>query len=140
MLHGYSVKTGLVSSVFVGSAMLDMYMKNGRVFDGCRFFDEMPLRNVVSWTAIITGLVRARFNSQGLSYLLKCGGMVLTMILYTFAIALKCADLEILNYGKEIHARTMKKGVDTTSYVANSLASMYNKCGKTRMVCICLET
>ncbi|KAL0448310.1 UNVERIFIED_CONTAM: putative pentatricopeptide repeat-containing protein [Sesamum latifolium] len=131
MLHGYSVKTGLVTSVFVGSAMLDMYMKNGRVFYGCRFFDEMPLRNVVSWTAIITGLVRAGFNSQGLSYFAKMWRDGVDYDSYTFAIALKaCADLEILNYGKEIHARTMKKGVDTTSYVANSLATMYNKCGK----------
>ncbi|KAI3450976.1 hypothetical protein Pfo_007641 [Paulownia fortunei] len=131
MLHGYSVKTGFVNSVFVGSAMLDMYMKNGRVFEGCRLFDEMPLRNVVSWTAIITGLVRAGFNSQGLSYFAKMWRDGVDYDSYTFAIALKaCADLEFLNYGREIHARTIKKGVDTTSYVANSLATMYNKCGK----------
>ncbi|KAK6150647.1 hypothetical protein DH2020_015579 [Rehmannia glutinosa] len=131
MLHGYSVKTGFVNSVFVGSAMLDMYMKNGRVFEGCKFFDEMPLRNVVSWTAIITGLVRAGFNSQGLSYFAKMWTDGVDYDSYTFAIALKaCADMELLYYGKEIHTRTIKKGVDTTSYVANSLAAMYNKCGK----------
>ncbi|KAK6150631.1 hypothetical protein DH2020_015563 [Rehmannia glutinosa] len=128
MLHGYSVKTGFVNSVFVGSAMLDMYMKNGRVFEGCKFFDEMPLRNVISWTAIITGLVRAGFNSQGLSYFAKMWTDGVDYDSYTFAIALKaCADMELLYYGKEIHTRTIKKGVDTTSYVANSLAAMYNK-------------
>ncbi|KAE9466632.1 hypothetical protein C3L33_01472, partial [Rhododendron williamsianum] len=58
ILHGYSVKTGFVNSVFVGSALLDMYMKTCRVWEGCRVFEEMPLRNVVSWTAIITGLVQ----------------------------------------------------------------------------------
>ncbi|KAL8531600.1 hypothetical protein ACS0TY_008266 [Phlomoides rotata] len=132
ILHGYSVKTGFVNSVFVGSAILDMYMKNSRVFDGCRFFDEMPLRNVVSWTAIITGLVRAGYNSQGLSYFSKMWREEgVDYDSYTFAIALKaCADLEVLKYGKEIHARTIKRGVDTASYVANSLATMYNKCGK----------
>ncbi|KAL7104644.1 hypothetical protein ACP275_08G258700 [Erythranthe tilingii] len=130
-LHGYSVKTGLLNSVFVGSAVLDMYMKNGRVFEGCRVFDDMPLRNVVSWTAIITGLVRAGFNSRGLFYFANMWRDNVDYDSYTFAIALKaCADLELLNYGREIHARTMKKGVDTTSYVANSLAAMYNKCGK----------
>ncbi|PIN15771.1 hypothetical protein CDL12_11580 [Handroanthus impetiginosus] len=131
MLHGYSVKSGLVSSIFVGSAILDMYMKNGRIFEGCRVFDEMPLRNVVSWTAIITGLVRAGFNWQGLSYFGKMCRDGVDYDSYTFAIALKaCADLEVLNYGREIHAQTIKKGVDTTSYVTNSLATMYNKCGK----------
>ncbi|KAL6583471.1 hypothetical protein OROMI_005549 [Orobanche minor] len=131
MLHGYSVKTDFVNSVFVGSAMLDMYMKNGRVFEACRLFDEMPLRNVVSWTAIITGLVRSGLNSQALSYFSNMYGDGVEYDSYTFAIALKaCADMELLHHGKEIHTRTIKKGVDTTSYVANSLAAMYNKCGK----------
>ncbi|XP_073014834.1 putative pentatricopeptide repeat-containing protein At3g47840 [Primulina eburnea] len=131
MLHGYSEKTGFVSSVFVGSAMLDMYMKNERVFHGCKVFDEMPLRNVVTWTAIITGLVRAGFNNRGLMYFAKMWRDGVDYDSYTFAIALKaCADLEFLNHGREIHARTIKKGVDVTSYVANSLATMYNKCGR----------
>ncbi|XP_073155866.1 putative pentatricopeptide repeat-containing protein At3g47840 [Henckelia pumila] len=131
MLHGYSEKTGFVSSVFVGSAMLDMYMKNGRVFHGCKVFDEMPLRNVVTWTAIITGLVRSGFNNHGLMYFAKMWRDRVDHDSYTFAIALKaCADLQSLNNGREIHARTIKKGVDVTSYVANSLATMYNKCGR----------
>ncbi|KZV34999.1 pentatricopeptide repeat-containing protein-like [Dorcoceras hygrometricum] len=131
MLHGYSEKTGFVSSVFVGSAMLDMYMKNGRVFHGCKFFDEMPLRNVVTWTAIITGLVRSGFNKHGLMYFTEMWRDGIECDSYTFAIALKaCADLEFLNNGREIHARTIKKGFDVTSYVANTLATMYNKCGR----------
>lgn len=131
MLHGYSMKTGFVNSVFVGSALLDMYMKNGRVLDGCRFFDEMPLRNVVSWTAIITGLVRGGYGLQGVSYFAEMWKDGVEYDTYTFAIALKaCADLELLKYGREIHAKTIKSGVDTTSYVVNSLANMYNKCGK----------
>ncbi|KAH6833809.1 Tetratricopeptide repeat superfamily protein [Perilla frutescens var. hirtella] len=131
MLHGYTVKSGFVNSVFVGSAMLDMYMKNGRVLDGCRCFDEMPLRNVVSWTAIITGLVRAGDSLQGLLYFGEMWRDGVEYDSYTFAIALKaCADLELLKCGREIHAMTIKNFVDTTSYVVNSLASMYNKCGK----------
>ncbi|KAL3642340.1 hypothetical protein CASFOL_013155 [Castilleja foliolosa] len=130
-LHGYSVKSGFENSIFVGSSILDMYMKNGRVNEGLLFFDNMLLRNVVSWTAVITGLVRAGFNSQGLSYFAKMWADGVEYDSYTFAIALKaCADLELLRNGKEIHTRTIKKGVDTTSYVANSLAAMYNKCGK----------
>ncbi|CAI9755852.1 unnamed protein product [Fraxinus pennsylvanica] len=129
MLHGFSVKTGFLNSVFVGSAILDMYMKNGRVWEGCGMFDEMPLRNVVSWTAIITGLVRAGFNKEGLIYFAEMWRDGVEYDSYTLAIALKaCADMRYLKYGKEIHARAMKNGVDVTSYVANSLATMYNKC------------
>ncbi|KAL7614264.1 hypothetical protein Lser_V15G07316 [Lactuca serriola] len=130
-LHGYSVKTDLVSSVFVGSALLDMYMKTGKVSEGCKVFDEMPIRNVVSWTAIITGLVRAGFNTEGISYFSNLLQNGMSYDSYTIAIALKaCADACLLRSGKEIHTQTLKKGFDTTSFVANSLTTMYNKCGK----------
>lgn len=131
VLHGYSVKTGFVNSVFVGSALLDMYMKTGRVWEGCRVFDEMPLRNVVSWTAIITGLVSTGCNNEALRYfseMLRSGEQYDS---YTFAIALKaCANTGALNYGREIHTQATKRDLDACSFVINTLVTMYNKCGK----------
>ncbi|EPS69232.1 hypothetical protein M569_05536, partial [Genlisea aurea] len=131
-LHGYCLKTGFVNSVFVASATVDMYMKAGRVSEGCMLFDEMPLRNVVSWTAIITGLVHAGLNSRALVYFRSMwSDDGVEHDSYTFAVALKaCADMEFLKNGKEIHSRTIKKGFDATSFVANSLSAMYSKCGK----------
>jgi pentatricopeptide repeat protein len=131
LLHGYSVKSGFVNSVFVGSALLDMYTKVGKIEQGCRVFDEMPIRNVVSWTAIITGLVRAGYAKEGLVYFSEMQRSKVEYDSYSFAIALKaCADYGALNYGRAIHAKTMKKGFDESSFVANTLATMYNKCGK----------
>lgn len=131
LLHGYSVKSGLVNSVFVGSALLDMYTKIGKIEQGCRVFHEMPIRNVVSWTAIITGLVRAGYNKEGLVYFSEMQRSKVEFDAYSFAIALKaCADSGALNYGRVIHAKTMKSGFNESSFVANTLANMYNKCGK----------
>ena len=130
-MHGYSVKTGCVNSVFVGSAILDMYAKIGKIWDGCKIFDEMPLRNVVSWTAIIMGLVRSGYNHEGLRYFSDMSRAREEYDSYTFAIALKaCADTGSLDYGREIHSQAMKKGLDVSSFVVNTLATMYNKCGK----------
>ncbi|OVA08753.1 Pentatricopeptide repeat [Macleaya cordata] len=130
-IHGYSVKTGFVNSVFVGSALLDMYSKSGCISLGCRVFDEMPERNVVSWTAIITGLVRAGYNKEALKYFAHMWESDVQCDSYTFASALKaCADSNALNYGREIHAQTMKVGFDSSSFVANTLATLYNKCGR----------
>lgn len=56
VIHGYSMKSDLVYLVFVGSALLDMYMKIGKIKKKYRLFDEMPIRNVVSRTTVITGL------------------------------------------------------------------------------------
>lgn len=131
LLHGYSVKSSFVNSVFVGSALVDMYTKVGKIDQGCRVFDEMPVRNVVSWTAIITGLVQAGYAKEGLVYFSEMQRSKVEYDSYSFAIALKaCADFGALNYGREIHAKTMKRGFNESSFVANTLATMYNKCGK----------
>ncbi|XP_071735292.1 putative pentatricopeptide repeat-containing protein At3g47840 [Rutidosis leptorrhynchoides] len=130
-LHGYCVKTDFASSVFVGSALIDMYMKIGKINEGCKVFDEMPIRNVVSWTAIITGLVRAGLNVEGISYFAELCRNNMNYDSYTLAITLKaCADACLLRIGKEMHTQILKKGFDSTSFVANALTTMYSKCGK----------
>ncbi|MCL7024774.1 hypothetical protein MKW94_016428 [Papaver nudicaule] len=117
LLYGYSVKTDFVNSVFVGSALLDMYAKCGCIDSGCRVFEEMSGRNVVSWTAIISALGRAGQNKEALRYFVEIA-------------AKACADSNALNYGREIHTQVIKMVVDSTSFEANTLSAMYNKCGK----------
>ncbi|XP_050228670.1 putative pentatricopeptide repeat-containing protein At3g47840 [Mercurialis annua] len=130
-LHGYSVKADFVDSVFVGSALVDMYMKFGEIEQACRVFHAMPIRNVVSWTAIITGFIHAGYSKEGLIYFSEMWRLKIVCDSFTFAIALKaCADLGALKQGKQIHCQTLKSSLEASSFVANTLATMYNKCGK----------
>ena len=131
LLHGYSIKSGLINSVFVGSSLLDMYTKIDKIEQGCRVFDQMPIRNVVSWTAIITGLVHAGYHTEGLFYFSEMWRSKVECDAFVYAIALKaCANSSALNHGKAIHTQAMKKGLNESSFVANSLSTMYYKCGK----------
>ncbi|KAF9609503.1 hypothetical protein IFM89_016589 [Coptis chinensis] len=131
MVHGYTVKNGFANNVFVGSSLLDMYTKCECVEMGCRVFDEMPERNVVSWTVIITGLVRCGCYKEALMYFSEMWGSDVQCDSYTFASALKaCADSCDLKSGKAIHTQAMKAGFDTSSFVANTLTNMYAKCGE----------
>ncbi|KAG4921508.1 hypothetical protein GLYMA_18G151600v4 [Glycine max] len=131
LLHGFSVKSGLIHSVFVSSALIDMYMKVGKIEQGCRVFEKMMTRNVVSWTAIIAGLVHAGYNMEGLLYFSEMWRSKVGYDSHTFAIALKAsADSSLLHHGKAIHTQTIKQGFDESSFVINTLATMYNKCGK----------
>ncbi|CAL5410160.1 unnamed protein product [Camellia sinensis] len=49
------MKTELFTDIKMGSALVDMYAKCGRIEDARRVFDRMPERNVFSWTSIIDG-------------------------------------------------------------------------------------
>eukprot|EP01018_Ginkgo_biloba_P021055 Gb_39560 [translate_table: standard] len=54
-VHSYIIKYGFNLDVFVGSALVDMYAKCGHIENARQVFDELPLRNLVSWNAMITG-------------------------------------------------------------------------------------
>jgi len=56
-VHQQILENGYESNVFVGNRLINMYAKCWNVEDACRVFNEMPLRNVVSWTSLILGHV-----------------------------------------------------------------------------------
>uniref|UniRef100_A0A6N2NCB8 DYW domain-containing protein n=1 Tax=Salix viminalis TaxID=40686 RepID=A0A6N2NCB8_SALVM len=54
-VHCLVIKTGYDVDVFVGSSLVDMYAKCGDINESRKVFDEMPQRNVVSWSGMIYG-------------------------------------------------------------------------------------
>ncbi|XP_023529590.1 putative pentatricopeptide repeat-containing protein At5g09950 [Cucurbita pepo subsp. pepo] len=57
-VHGCSIRACLESDVVVGSALVDMYAKCGRIDYASRFFELMPARNLYSWNSMISGYSR----------------------------------------------------------------------------------
>ncbi|XP_065851434.1 pentatricopeptide repeat-containing protein At1g20230-like [Euphorbia lathyris] len=53
--HCFSLKSGISGNVYVGSALIDMYAKCGRIHVSRLCFDMMPTRNLVSWNALMAG-------------------------------------------------------------------------------------
>ncbi|XP_050215409.1 pentatricopeptide repeat-containing protein At1g20230 [Mercurialis annua] len=53
--HCFSLKSGISNNVYVGSALIDMYAKCGRIHVSRLCFDMMPTRNLVSWNALMSG-------------------------------------------------------------------------------------
>lgn len=54
-VQGQLMKTELFKHVKMGSALVDMYAKCGRVEDARRVFDHMVEKNVFTWTSLIDG-------------------------------------------------------------------------------------
>ncbi|CAA0830475.1 Putative pentatricopeptide repeat-containing protein [Striga hermonthica] len=57
-IHACAVKARLASDVVIGSALVDMYAKCGRIEYASRFFEQMPIKNVYSWNSMISGYAR----------------------------------------------------------------------------------
>ncbi|CAH8351654.1 unnamed protein product [Eruca vesicaria subsp. sativa] len=130
-LHAFALKTHLLSDVYVGSVLLDLYKRAGMIDKSCRLFSEMPFRNTVTWTTIITGLVHSGRHKEGLMYFSEMSRFRGLPDTFTFAIALKaCAGLRQVKYGRGIHTHVILKGFGAVLNVANSLFTMYTECGE----------
>ncbi|XP_030450321.2 pentatricopeptide repeat-containing protein At2g17210 [Syzygium oleosum] len=53
--HGIAIRTCLAPEVAVGTAIVDMYSKCGTIESSRKVFDQMPNRNVLSWSAMVAG-------------------------------------------------------------------------------------
>ncbi|KAK7289991.1 hypothetical protein RIF29_04079 [Crotalaria pallida] len=52
-IHAYAIKQMLAKDVAVGSALVDMYAKCGCLNLSRIVFDQMPIRNVITWNVLI---------------------------------------------------------------------------------------
>ncbi|KAB1204286.1 hypothetical protein CJ030_MR8G020403 [Morella rubra] len=127
-LHAAAFKTGLQSHIVIANHILNMYAKCGNIAFARRMFDEMSARNLVSWSAIISGCDQVGEHSTALDLFSK---MRLVPNEYVFASAISaCASLMALLQGQQIHAQSLKFGYVSVSFVSNSLISMYMNCGQ----------
>ncbi|OIV98715.1 hypothetical protein TanjilG_24886 [Lupinus angustifolius] len=63
-VHGVVVKNGFCLDLYVGTSLVDMYVKFGVMGSARKVFDEMHDRSVVSWTAVIVGYARSGDMSE----------------------------------------------------------------------------
>ncbi|CAK7348740.1 unnamed protein product [Dovyalis caffra] len=54
-IHGYVIRNGLNYDVYVGTSLLDMYVKNECLNRSRAIFDNMKNRNIVAWNSLISG-------------------------------------------------------------------------------------
>eukprot|EP01018_Ginkgo_biloba_P008633 Gb_28759 [translate_table: standard] len=129
-IHANIIKSGYQSEVFVGSSLVDMYIKCGRMDIARNAFDEMPKRNVVSWNAMIAGYTQNGDDEQSLTLFKQMQQAGIRPDEFTFASVLpSCATLAALELGKEIHEGIIKNGFQSDVFVGSALVNMYAKCG-----------
>ncbi|CAE6152732.1 unnamed protein product [Arabidopsis arenosa] len=133
-VHGFVLKHGgFERNTAVGASFVYFYSKCGFLQDACLVFDEMPERDVVAWTAIISGHVQNRESERGLGYLckmhnvgsdfdkpnprtLECGFQA-------------CSNLGALKEGRCLHGFAVKSGLASSNIVQSSMFSLYSKSG-----------
>ncbi|KAI5058791.1 hypothetical protein GOP47_0026961 [Adiantum capillus-veneris] len=121
----------LAKHLVVANALVDMYVKCGALAKGRQLFDEIPARDVVSWTALITGYCQHEHYQEALTCYERMQHEGLSPNAVTFASALKaCASLKAVVKGQEIHCEIAAKGLLRQNIILdNALMAMYARCG-----------
>ncbi|KAM5561258.1 hypothetical protein ABKV19_022050 [Rosa sericea] len=130
MMHGLVVLNGFERETEVGNALITSYCKCG-CFGSARWvFDEMFERNVITWTAMISGLAQNGFYVESLKVFAEMRSGVVEPNALTFLGSLMaCSGLQAIRAGRQIHGLVWKLGVQSDLRIESSLMDMYSKCG-----------
>eukprot|EP01018_Ginkgo_biloba_P013167 Gb_21056 [translate_table: standard] len=111
------------------NAMLAGYAQNGDVDEALKLFQEMPDRDVVSWTAMVGGYVQNGQGAEALQLFRQMQPSGVKADPNIFATVLPaCANMAVLEQGKEIHENILRSGFQSNVFVGNALVDMYAKC------------
>ncbi|PIN18893.1 hypothetical protein CDL12_08431 [Handroanthus impetiginosus] len=130
-IHCYTIKLGFALELMVGNTLLSMYAKCGSVNDAMGFFEEMQVKDSVSYSAIISGCVQSGYAEEALQLFHKMQLVGIEPELATMMGFLPaCSYLAALQHGVCGHGYSVVRGFTADISICNALIDMYCKCGK----------
>lgn len=130
-IHALVEVFGYRSDLVVSSSLIDMYGKCNCVNEARLIFDIMCVRNVVSWTSMITAYSQNGQGHLALQLLREFNHFRLEKpnhFMLCSAVS-ACASLGRLGSGKITHGVVVRLGHDANDVIASALVDMYAKCG-----------
>ncbi|KAH7353034.1 hypothetical protein KP509_19G076100 [Ceratopteris richardii] len=131
-LYSQILEKGLLKEYNVlGSALVDMFAKFGAFARAEEVFYKLPVRDVVSWTALIAGYSLYGYNEEAIDCYEKMKQDGSSPDDVTFACVLKaCGSIGAFEKGEEVHAEIAREGLlGKFCLIGNALVDMYAKCG-----------
>jgi len=128
--HEQIIQCGYESNVFVGSSLVDMYVKCGRMDDAWRVFNRTPTSDAISWNVLILGYVKCGQGDKALELFQQMQWEGVEPNSLTFVGVLNaCASAFALQEGRRTHEQIIQRGFESDVFVGSSLVDMYAKCG-----------
>ncbi|PIA30603.1 hypothetical protein AQUCO_05500133v1, partial [Aquilegia coerulea] len=131
VVHEHFLKSKFKSNIFVLNTILNMYAKCGNLDDAHTTFDKMPIKDMVTWTALITGYSQNDKPEEALALFPKMIKLGLKPNQFTLSSLLKASGaVPSDKLGRQFHGFCIKYGYAWNVYVGSSLLDMYARCGQ----------
>ncbi|KAM7274285.1 hypothetical protein ACFE04_028949 [Oxalis oulophora] len=109
--------------------LIKSYCQKGLIKEARTLFDEMPVRDVVAWTAMISGYTDTHYHTNAWSLFFDMLKSDVVPNEYTLSNVLKaCKAMNYVAYGGLVHGLVMKLGFQKSIFIENALLDMYASC------------
>ncbi|KAJ7968883.1 Pentatricopeptide repeat-containing protein [Quillaja saponaria] len=128
-IHGLLFKLGLELDVFVGSALVNTYLKFGLMLEAQDVFEELPVRDVVLWNSLVNGYAQIGQFYQALEVFRRMveNGVVPSRFTVTGVLSI-FSMMGYFDNGRAVHGFVVKMGYNSGVAVSNALVDFYGKC------------
>nr|XP_043625876.1 putative pentatricopeptide repeat-containing protein At1g68930 [Erigeron canadensis] len=129
-IHAYITRNDLMDNIYVGSSLVDMYLKCKHVNYAEMVFNRMSFKNIVSWTAMIVGYGQNGHSEEALRVYVDMQRNGVEPDEYTLgSVISSSANLASLEEGAQFHGQAVVSGLISFITVSNALVTFYGKCG-----------
>lgn len=129
-IHAHMVECGFELDLWVGSALVHMYADYRYLDEAQSLFERLPMRNVVTWSALIAGYAQYGHGQKAFLLFREMQRVGVQPNQVTFSCILRaCCNTEALEQGRRIHASIIGIGLEFELFILNNVVDMYGKCG-----------
>ncbi|XP_042447971.1 putative pentatricopeptide repeat-containing protein At5g09950 [Zingiber officinale] len=130
-LHLEWIKSGFTSDVFLSNNVVNLYAKAGDLATAAELFDEMPEKDAVSWTCLISGCARHGLCDESCHFFRSMLRSGIEPSQLTFTSVLRACGVsgpDRLLLGTQVHGLISKTSSSISTLVCNALILMYGSC------------
>lgn len=130
-LHGHVLKHGLLSNVFVHTALVQMYLLCGLLDMARGVLDAGSKADVIAWNMMIAAYNKVgKFEESRRLFLGMEEKQVLPTTVTLVLILSACSKLKDFKTGKHVHSCVNNCKVESNLVLENALIDMYAACGE----------
>lgn len=128
--HSRILAFGFSQNPFLATKLISAYAICQHPFHSRLVFDSLQHKNVYLWNSLINGFVKNRlYNDAFHLFNQMCSSEALPDDFTLSTLSKVSGELRALLPGKSIHGKSIRTGFVFDTVVANSIMSMYCKCG-----------
>ncbi|MBA0865305.1 hypothetical protein Goshw_011001 [Gossypium schwendimanii] len=125
-VHGLMIKTGVDAGTVAKTALMNLYSKYRCLGDSVRAFEEIELKDVVTWNAMISSFLRHGLAKEALHVFATMRRERVRLSEFTLCSVLKaCSSLKAFAQGKQIHGLVVVFGRDLV-ILSTALVDFYS--------------